>query len=141
MFPKFWDECLYTQDMTEPRKYKKRPAPFSIRFTPEERERLEFDSEGMAMGEYIKWRIFHDSNPKRKVRNRRPIKDHVQLAKALALLGHSRIPKHLSTIAKHLENSTLILTPDIERSLVAALEDIHVIRDAITKALGFKVKK
>ncbi len=141
MFPKFWNECLYYEGMSEPRKCKKRPTPFSIRFTPEERERLGYDSEGMAMGEYIKWRIFHDSNRKRKVRNRRPIKDHVQLAQALALLGSSRIPKHLGTIAKHLENSTLILTPDIERSLVEALEDIHSIRNAITKALGFKVEK
>lgn len=120
-------------------KTKKRPAPFSIRFTEEERARLEYDAAGMAMGEYIKWRIFHDSNPKRKVRNRRPIKDHVELAKALALLGGSRIPKHLGTMAKHLENSTLILTPDIERSLVEALEDIHSIRNAIYKALGFKI--
>ena len=60
-------------------KPKKRPAPFSIRFTEEERARLEYDAEGMAIGEYIKWRVFHDSNPKRKVRNRRPIKDHVEL--------------------------------------------------------------
>ena len=139
MFPKFWNECLYYEGMSEHRKYKKRPAPFSIRFTPEERERLEYDSEGRAIGEYIKWRVFYDSNPKRKVRNRRPIKDHIQLAKALALLGNSRIPKHLGTIAKHLENSTLILTPDIERDLVEALDDIHFIRNAITKALGFKV--
>ena len=117
---------------------KKRPAPFSIRFTEEERARLEYDAEGMAMGEYIKWRIFHDSNPKRKIRNRRPIKDHVQLAKALGLLGSSNISKHLGTIAKHLENSTLILTPDIEKSFIEALKDIHSIRNAIFKALGFK---
>lgn len=119
-------------------KPKKRPAPFSIRFTEEERARLEYDAEGMAMGEYIKWRIFHDSNPKRKVRNRRPIKDHVQLAKALGLLGSSNIPKHLGMIAKHLENSTLIITPDIEKNLIRALEDIHSIRNAVYKALGFK---
>lgn len=92
----------------------------------------------MAIGEYIKWRIFHGSNPKRKVYNRRPIKDHVQLTKALDLLGGSHIPKHLGTIAKHLENSTLILTPDIEKGLIEALEDIHSIRNAIFKALGFK---
>lgn len=139
MFPKFENECLYYKGMTEPRKYKKRPAPFSIRFTPEERARLEYDSEGMAMGEYIKWRIFHDSNPKRKVRNRRPIKDHAQLAQALGLLGGSRIPKHLGKIAKHIENSTLILTPDIERSFIEALEDIHFIRTLLTQALGRKL--
>ncbi len=121
-------------------KPKKRPAPFSIRFTEEERTRLEYDAEGMAIGEYIKWRIFDDSNPKRKVRNRKPIKDHVELAKVLGLLGSSHIPKHLGTIAKHLENNTLIITPDIERSLIEALEDIHFIRNAITKALGFKVR-
>ena len=119
-------------------KPKKRPSPFSIRFTEEERARLEYDAEGMAIGEYIKWRIFHDSNPKRKVRNRRPIKDHVELTKALGLLGSSNIPKHLGTIAKHLDNSTHIITPDIEKSLIEALEDIHSIRNAIFIALGLK---
>lgn len=130
---------MYSVSMREPPK--KRPAPFSIRFTEEERTRLEYDAEGMAMGEYIKWRIFHDSNPKRKVRNRRPIKDHVELTKALGLLGSSEISKHLRTIAKHLDNSTFVLTPEIEQSLVEALDDIHFIRRAIFKALGFKAEE
>jgi len=93
----------------------------------------------MAMGEYIKWRIFHDSNPKRKVRNRRPIKDHVKIAQILSLLGRSNFASNLQELRRLADYSILNVTPDVEQRLVEALDDVRTIRILLTKALGMKV--
>ena len=122
-------------------KPKKRPAPFSIRFTEEERARLEYDSEGMAIGEYIKWRVFHESNPKRKVRNRRPIKDHVELARIIAMLGTSQLAPNLQILANMARSGSLPVSGKTKAQIFQATEDIQAMRQMLFKALGFGRKK
>lgn len=67
----------------------KRPAPFSLRLSFEERERLERDALGVSLSAYIKAKIFDDVAPKRIVRGKTPVKNHVQLTRLLAMLGAS----------------------------------------------------
>ena len=79
---------------------KKAPAPFSIRFTFEERARLEQAAAGLPLGAYIRQRLFDGELTPRRVRGRNPIKDHAELARVLAALGQSRLSNNLNQIAK-----------------------------------------
>ena len=57
-------------------KKSKTTSQFSIRFTIEERARLECDAAGLSLGEYIRLRLFNDKREKRRTRSKHPIKDH-----------------------------------------------------------------
>lgn len=45
-----------------------KPSPFCLRLSPEERSRLERDAAGLALGEYVRQRVFDESLPKRRIR-------------------------------------------------------------------------
>lgn len=131
----------YSGGMNDKKTPKKRPAPFSIRFTEEERARLEYDAEGMAIGEYIKWRVFHESNPRRKVRNRRPIKDHVILARAIAMLGRSQLTQNMQVLADMARSGSLPVSNQTKAQIFQATEDIKAMRQMLVEAVGKKRKK
>ena len=69
---------------------KRSPIPYSLRLSPEERERLDYDAGDLPLAAYIRSRLFDDPTP-RKRRLKRPVKDHKLLAELLTKLGASRI--------------------------------------------------
>ena len=75
---------------------KKQIPPFSLRLTPEERAQLEIDAAVMSLGAYIRSRLFDSSVPKRRTRNKYPVKDHQELAKVLGEMGRSRLANNLN---------------------------------------------
>ena len=111
-------------------------APFSLRLSAEERLRLEREAAGMSIGAYIRWRVFEPSTPPPKSRGKFPVKDHQALAKALGLLGQSRLSNNLNQLARAANTGSLSLTPDTETQLLAAVQDISAIRRMIVAALG-----
>ena len=66
---------------------KKPLPPFSLRLTFEERVQLEHDAAGMSLGAYIRSILFDKTRPKRRTRNKNPVKDHQELGKLLGELG------------------------------------------------------
>ncbi len=66
-------------------KTNKKPTPFSLRLSKEEREQLERDAAGLSLGEYIRQRLFDESSPKRLTRGKFPVKDHVLLSQLLGV--------------------------------------------------------
>lgn len=78
----------------------RRPAPLSLRLTPEDRERLESDAVGMSLGAYIRWRLFDPDRPPPRHRGKAPVKDHQALSAVLGQLGQSRIASNLNQLAK-----------------------------------------
>ena len=93
--------------MSKPRKNSN--APFCLRLSIEERARLEREAVGLPMGEYIRQRVFDESTPKRRTRNKHPVKDHQILSQLLGELGRSRIPNNLNQLAKAANNGTFDL--------------------------------
>src|SRR3546814_6265706 len=61
----------------------KRPAPFSLRLTFEQRAQLEQDAGGMSLAAYIQSRLFDSENPAPRRRGKRPVKDSQALAQAI----------------------------------------------------------
>ena len=79
---------------------KKPLSPYSLRFRPEERAQLERDAAGMSRTDYIRSRLFDDSVPKRRTRNKFPVKDHQLLAQVLAELKRSHLSNNMNQLAK-----------------------------------------
>ena len=110
--------------------------PTSIRFTFEEKARLDADAAGMSHSNYIKWRLFDPASPPPRTRGKQPIKDHAALAAAMALLGQSRIANNLNQLARLANSGSLSLTPDTEAAIIGAATDVADIRRAFFQALN-----
>jgi hypothetical protein len=120
----------------------KRPPPFSLRLTQEERQQLERRAAGTSLGAYIRACLFgeNEANPafKRRTRSKFPVKDHKALAHVLSQLGASRLASNLNQLAKAVNTGSLPVSPETERDLQAACRDIRAIKDMLMRALGFR---
>ncbi|WP_421693230.1 hypothetical protein [Aestuariivirga sp.] len=114
----------------------KRPAPFSIRLSEEDRARLALEAAGAPLGAYIKAKVLGTTPLVRKRRKVLPMQDREALAQALALLGRSHLSSNLNQIAHGVNIGTLPVTPETEAELRAALEAVREIRMLLMRALG-----
>lgn len=118
----------------------KRPAPFSLRLTFEQRAQLEQDAGNMSLAGYIQSRLFDSENPAPRRRSNRPVKDHQALAQVLGKLGQSRLSANLNQLARSANSGSLPVTPDTEAALLAAASEIREIRLMLMKALNLEVE-
>ncbi|MDJ0922568.1 MAG: hypothetical protein QNI84_15680 [Henriciella sp.] len=113
----------------------KRPAPFSLRLSPDERTRLNEARGDVALGAFIKARLFGcDAVPKQAKRT--PTVDRQLLGQLLGQLGASRLSQNMNQIAKASNLGTLPMTVETEADIKRACEDIAVMRYLLMKALG-----
>lgn len=113
---------------------KKQASPFSVRFTAEERARLEQDAGGVSLGEHIRQCVLREGARKRK--RARPLKDHTALSQSLMALGRSRVAENLNTLAEAAHAGTLTLDEDNHAVLINACADIREVRALLLAALG-----
>ncbi|ARC35985.1 hypothetical protein A6J80_05945 [Paracoccus yeei] len=118
------------------RKAPKYPPPFSLRLTFEERAQLERDAAGMALGAYIRSRLFGDDVPPRRTRGKFPVKDKAALAKVLAVLGASRLSQNINQLARAVNIGALPVTPETDAELRDACRAVMDMRDELLRALG-----
>ncbi len=111
-------------------------SPFSIRFTKEERARLEKAAGSRTLGAYIRDRLLSEDVGRRRVRGREPIKDHEALARVLSRLGQSEIYSSLRDLAFAAKIGALPVNPDTERRLEDACVHIAMMRADLVRALG-----
>ena len=122
-------------------KKRKYPPPFSIRFTFEERARLNRDAGKLSLSAYIRLKLFGEkaTSPKRLTRKKRvPRVDQPALAKALGELGKSRLASNMNQIAKAAHMGALPVTPELEQELFEACAAIKEMRGALISAIGIK---
>lgn len=118
---------------------KQKTPPFSLRFSADERERLDREAGGLPLGAYIRERLFGEEASPRRSRSRRPIKDHQTLARLLSDLGKARLANNLNQLAKAVNTGTLRLGPDTEAAIMKACRDIEAMRRDVISALGLEV--
>mgnify|MGYP005855659883 CR=1 FL=1 len=116
----------------------KRPPPFSLRLSADERARLEAEAQGAPLGAYIKAKLTGGEVPVRMRRSGLAVEDRQALAQALARLGQARLANNLNQLAHAANIGTLPITPDTEAALLDAARDIRAIRDLLLTALGLK---
>ncbi|MBL4680601.1 MAG: plasmid mobilization relaxosome protein MobC [Pseudomonadales bacterium] len=118
-------------------KAKKYPPPFSIRFTFEERAKLDELSEGVPLGKFIKECLFKLAM-RPDASARLPIQDKKLIAKLLGLLGKSRIANNLNQLAKAANSGSLPVNDEVQKALMEAADAILWMRDTLIQALGLK---
>lgn len=122
----------------------KRPAPFSIRFTMEERARLKREAGDLALSAYIRMKLFGDDASPRKPhtarKRREPTVDRAALSQALGTLGQTRIAPNLNQIARAANVGALPVTPALEQELQEACAAIRGMRSALMSAIGLKAQ-
>lgn len=114
------------------------PPPFSLRLTFEERGQLEREAGDMALGAYIRQKLFGTPPLAGRRRVKRPIQDHQALAKVLGELGRSRLASNLNQLAKAAHAGALPVTAEIQAELQEACAHIQAIRNDLISALGLK---
>lgn len=112
-----------------------RPAPFSLRLTPEERSQLEAQAGGMPLASYIKSVVFAAEAPKYRSRRKPPVAEQQLLAEVLARLAQTKHANNLNQIAKHLNLGTLVIDPELEDDLKRAVAEVAWMRATLMKAL------
>lgn len=124
-----------------PKEKRKAAAPFSIRFTDEERAILARDAGKLSLAEHIRAKLFGDAVSRRRSRNpsrkpQRPSADCQALGKALGELGKSRLASNMNQIAKAANMGALPVTPELLSDLKSACADIRTMRTTLIEALG-----
>lgn len=109
--------------------------PFSLRFTIEERQRLDADAGDLAIAEYIRSQLFQ--NPAKRLRPfRRPVQDGKALGEVLAALGRSRLSSNLNQLAKAVHSGSLPVTPETEKAILEACATVQGMSSQLVQALG-----
>lgn len=124
-------------------KNKKIPTPFSLRLTFEERAALEEAAGRKPLGAYIRRKLFQgkDKPRKRRTRTKRPLKDEKALGEVLGKLGQSRLASNVNQLAKAANSGSLPVTPDTEKALQEACNDVRAMRMLLMQALGYYSSK
>jgi len=130
------DGQAYRKPAAKPKK--KRPAPFCLRLSVEDRARLAMEAAGAPLGAYIKAKVLGDTQPIRTRRTGLAVEDRKALAQVLALLGRSHLASNLNQLARAVNIGTLPMTPETEAELFAALHDVRDLRRLLLAALGLK---
>ncbi len=117
-------------------KQKKLSPRVTLRLTEDENTRLKHLSQGTTISAYIRKCLFGDKATHRKRRSYRPVQDQESLAKALALLGQSRIANNLNQLAYHANMGTLSVNETTVKQINEAYEQVTTMRDQLIQALG-----
>jgi hypothetical protein len=106
-------------------KLSRKAAPFSLRLSAKERERLRREAGDKPLGRYIRMRLLDKNKP-----------EPGELAEALALLGKSQIARHLALLAEEARSGALLLDEQTLKQIDLACRHTEEIRALLIKALG-----
>lgn len=116
----------------------KRPTPFSLRLTFEERAKIEANAGSMPVGAYIKSLLLEEDAPKYRKRRKPPIADQELLAQVLACLGATRLSSNMNQLARATNIGNFYFDHDTKHSIKQACDDIRIMRQLLIKALGLE---
>jgi len=115
----------------------KKPTPFSLRLSVEERQLLEELAGTKPLGAYIRETLLSNAKPRRG-RSTRPKEDSIILAQILAQLGASRLPNNINQLARAANTGSLIVTDDVLKDLNDAIQNVAFIKETLIKTLGLR---
>jgi hypothetical protein len=129
--------------MTTPQEYRSRAGkpgatakPISVRLTDDERRQLAERAGERPLATFIRDLALDRASQSRRQRGVGRIEDKDALARVLSTLGHSDLSNTLGQLAKAAHTGTLLLTPETENKLHAAIDAIKDMRRALMRALG-----
>lgn len=114
----------------------KYPPPFSIRFTFEERARLDANRGCQPLSAHIREKLFGEDVTPRKRPGNSPVRDSEALGRVLGALGASRLSSNLNQLAKAVNTGSLPVSPEVEAELMKACQEVQELRADLLRALG-----
>lgn len=114
----------------------KRPAPLSIRLTPEERRLLEELAGTMSLAAYIKMAALDGYRPSRMPA--RTLASQKMLAQVLATLGANQLSASLERLSYAAASGSLYVDERLSAKFAAACDDIRAMHLHLLEALGKK---
>ncbi|MEO0695660.1 MAG: plasmid mobilization relaxosome protein MobC [Pseudomonadota bacterium] len=117
---------------------KRASAAYSIRFTSEERARLDLEAGPDGLAAYIRAKLFDGEVSPRKVTPPKPSADRERLGRVLGALAQSRIASNLNQLARAANTGALPVSPEIENELRGACADVALMRAELLRALGVR---
>lgn len=128
------------QEKFMPKKTPERIAPFTMRLSPQERQKLErwANDAGVSLAGYVKYCVFDKGVSVPKARGKNPSKDEKALAKILALFGESKIARNLTQLAEAVESGSLPVNLDTEAAIKDSCAATAEMRSLLIKALGLE---
>jgi len=119
-----------------PRIASKPSRPVTIRFTHDERARLEQEAGERTLSAHVRSRLF--GAKQHRGPDRRPSVDSVALARVLAMLGQSAVSTNLAAVTMAIRTGTLDAGPMTLAMLNQACTDVACMRRDLIRALGIK---
>ena len=122
-------------------RHQKKPSRrITLRLTDEEDAKLRQMSEGTTVSAFIRQQVFDEKKTRRPRRSYMPVQDKEAMAKALGLLGQSRIANNLNQLAYHANTGTLLIDEETIAKLNEAYDHVRLIRAELIKGLGLSGK-
>ena len=116
---------------------RKRPSPFSIRLSAEERAYLKRKAGRRPLGRYIRDKLLDGTEAPRKP-SPAPPTEYVLFARLLGALGESEQLSCLFLLLAAAEAERVILAEKDRAALRSACADVREMRALLVKALGLK---
>lgn len=114
------------------KKKRTQTSPFSLRLTYEERAKLQRAAADQTLGTYIRSQLFDE----RSLASRHEkIEDQKTYAQLLGIIGQSDLGKSLRELSNAAHSGSLVITPDTQVMLTAALQDVVAIKEMLLKEL------
>ncbi len=121
---------------------KPKMLPCSVRFTAEEKARLEKAAGNQSLAAYIRFKALDGDVAKRPSRYNRkqykPKMDYEVIGKLLGMLGQSELGPSMIALAASAEIGALDVDEETYTRLYSACDDIAFIRSSLIVALGIK---
>ncbi|MCQ0987236.1 MobC family plasmid mobilization relaxosome protein [Jiella marina] len=122
---------------SRPRHKTTRDCPrVTVRFSPEDYERLQTLADGMTLSVYVRAMALGEELNRRKARSPASIADRAAVAEILGLLGESRIANNLNQLAYQANVGTLAIDDESRSKIDEAYQMIFGMRALLLKALG-----
>ena len=126
--------------MTGGKRPERRPPPFSLRLSFEERAKLEARAGALPLASYIKSVVLDGDAPAYRQRRKPAEADQKLLAEVLACLGSTRLANNLNQLAKAANSGALYCDAATTAELTRACDDVRAMRLLLMQALGLKVE-
>ena len=110
-------------------KQDKRPTPFSLRLTRDERAMLEQRAGNHPLGAYIREQLLGEENLTKRRKQRKPRVSDQKLSFVLSLLGDQRIASNLNQLARHANMGTLDCDDEVLEQIQEACAAMLAIRN------------
>ena len=91
----------------------------------------------MPLGAYIRKKLLGDTTYQRR-NHRMPVKDDKALAQLLGELDRARLANNLNQFAKAANTGSLPITPETEKALKTACQDVEWMKNRLITALGLE---